>query len=66
MLGRLVAALCLVRCHQCPLLGSGLHGFFVGGKVEVGELVDVQVAIIEMDVLVVVVAIAAGTRALRL
>jgi hypothetical protein len=43
MPGRLVAAPCLERRHQRPLLGSGLRGFLVGGELEVGEVVDVDV-----------------------
>jgi hypothetical protein len=43
--GRLVAALHLKRQHQRPLLGSGLHGFLVGGVLEVGEVISVDVVV---------------------
>jgi hypothetical protein len=43
MPGRLIAAPHLKRRHQRPLLGSGLRGFLVGGDLEVGEVVGVDV-----------------------
>jgi hypothetical protein len=43
MPGRLIAAPHLKRRHQRPLLGSGLRGFLVGGELEVGEVVGVDV-----------------------
>jgi hypothetical protein len=39
------------RRHQRPLLGSGLRGLRVGGEVEVGEVIGIEVIVVEVHVL---------------
>jgi hypothetical protein len=65
MSGRL-AALCLEQRYQRSLLGSGLNDFLVGGELEVGEAVGVEV-VVQVDVIEVHVLLlgAAGAGALR-
>jgi hypothetical protein len=52
----------LERRYQRPLLGSGLRDFLVSGELEVGEVVGVEVIVVEVHVLLLVVV---GVGALR-